>query len=106
MSQVQEASESWSDTVRLGLYSRSHESTRRSDRSATVDSLWLRLDVSPPTLLDSWPPRAEAVVFDSSRGSTRVSRPVAQTESDSSDIHRCFFRGRTLPCRQVSPLRT
>ena len=38
-------------------------------------------------LLDSWSPRAEAVVFDSSRGSTRVSRPVAPTESDSSDIY-------------------
>ena len=37
-------------------------------------------------LLGSWPPRAEAVVFDSSRGSTRVSRLVAPTESDSSDI--------------------
>ena len=41
-------------------------------------------------LLDSWPPRAEAVVFDSSRGSTRVSRPVAPTESDSSDKRRTW----------------
>jgi hypothetical protein len=45
-----------------------------------------RVASTTPRLLPSWPPRAEAVVFDSSRGSTRVSRPVAQTESDSSDI--------------------
>jgi len=41
-------------------------------------------------LLDSWPPRAEAVVFDSSRGwlDSRVSRLLSPTttESDSSDI--------------------
>ena len=39
-------------------------------------------------LLDSWPPPGSGVVFDSSRGSTRVSRPVAPTESGSSDIRR------------------
>ena len=31
-------------------------------------------------LLDSWAPPGSGVVFDSSRGSTRVSRPVAPTE--------------------------
>ena len=41
-------------------------------------------------LLDSWPPPGSGVVFDSSRGSTRVSRPVAPTESDSSDIRRTW----------------
>ena len=41
-------------------------------------------------LLDSWPPPGSGVVFDSSRGSTRVSRPVAPTESDSSDKRRTW----------------
>ena len=41
-------------------------------------------------LLDSWPPPGSGVVFDSSRGSTRVSRSVAPTESDSSDKRRTW----------------
>ena len=41
-------------------------------------------------LLDSWPPPGSGVVFDLSRGSTRVSRPVAPTESDSSDKRRTW----------------
>ena len=61
-------------------------------------------------LLDSWPPPGSGVVFDSSRGSTRVSRPVAQTESDSSDYRprhtshdRGGYVGQSGPTRPTRP---
>ena len=95
MSQVQEASLRVGAT-RSGLDCR-QESWRQVDaslrQSATVDSPFLYpfcgCRAARRVASDSSTPdrhaTVEAVVFDSSRGSTRVSRPVAQTESDSSD---------------------
>jgi len=88
-SQVQDAGGVRVGQTRSDLDCRVVATSRRvapTECDSRLPPFWLRLDVSPPTPRLLAATRGGSVVFDSSRGSTRVSRPVAQTESDSSDI--------------------